>query len=195
MFSSDDEAHAVFHLIKPGSNLTEPERQVWVNLLGWLTKGGRVRVARPPFSRLETLQNADQVAQVPHRPFVAVVPDAIFSQLHPGNSDGWAPTTADVDITMGAAVSASNQFSRARSAAARESYPSGTDREVVWEEVLLPLASRSKSITFLDRYVFAELYRREATQNSADEHLVWLLRKLDTQGRPGALVKIYGATG
>jgi hypothetical protein len=195
MFSSIDEANAVTELIRGKSYLTEPERQLWANVFSWLTQGGRVQVSLPPFCALETLQSTDHATLIPHRPFVAVVPDAIFSDLYPGNNDGWAPTTADVDITMGAAVSASAQFSRARSAAARDYYPSGTDREVVWEELLRPLARRAKSITLLDRYVFAEIYRREVIQDSAAEHLVWLLRKLDAEGRPGTLVKIYGATG
>ena len=176
-------------------DLTEPERQVWANLLSWLTRGGRVQVALPPFSTLETLQSTDHAAQIPHLPFVAVVPDGIFTQLYPGNNDGWAPTTADVDITIAAAITAGNQFSRARYVAARDYYPLGTDREVVWGKLLRPLAIRSKSITLLDRYVFAELYRREAAKDPAAEHLMWLLRKLNTEGRPGTLVKIYGATG
>lgn len=195
MFSSNDEANAVLQLVKAESDLTEAERQVWANVFSWLTKGGRVQVASPPFSTLETLQSTDHAAQIQHLPFVAVVPANIFGELYPGNDDGWASTTADVDISIGAAVSASNQFSRARSAAARDSYPPGTDREVVWEELLRPLAIRSKTITLLDRYVFAELYRREAVQDPAAEHLVWILRKLNAESRPGTLVKIYGATG
>lgn len=195
IFSSNEEADAVLQLTKPGSDLTEPERQAWTNLFGWLTKGERVRVSRPPFTSLETLQSADQAAQIPHRPFIGVVPDAVFNRLYPGTRDGWVSTTASIDIAVSAAVSASDQFKFMQTVAAREVYPPGTDREVVWEELLRPLATRTKRITLFDRFTFAELYRRDAKQDAANEHLVWLLQKLNTEGRPGTLVKIYGSTG
>lgn len=193
MFSSKDEANALLRLIKTGSQLTASERQSWITLFSWLTKGERVGVAQPSYSALENLQSVDEAAQILHRPFVAVVPETTFGKLYPGNADGWAPTSPDLDITTGVTVSLSTQFTRVQSAAASESYPPGTAREAVWEELLRPLAARTKRVTLFDRFGFAELYRRDATQNPAAEHLVWLLRKLNVDGAPGTLVKIYGA--
>jgi len=84
-------------------------------------------------------------------------------------------------------------FQRSEQTAAREVYMSGSTRETVWNEILRPLATRSKRVTVFDCYAFSEMYRRDNKNDSSPEHLEWLLSKLNAEAPPGTMVKIFGS--
>lgn len=196
IFATARDASEFVRLVKTEGEFSEAERKEWSALLTWLRGGGRLGVAQPAYAGLDGLTDAAAVdAGIPHRPFIAVVSHSVFDQLYPGNTDGWAPTAPDLDVTISATVSLTRLVSRTQAVAARESYAAGIDREAVWDELLRSLASQSKRVTLFDRYIFAKMCQRDGNGDATPEHLEWLLDKLSVHAPQGTFVKVYGATG
>ncbi|WP_417503690.1 hypothetical protein [Microbacterium sp.] len=192
LMSSKAEAQALIQTVKNGVDLTESERHRWRELLYWLQRGGRLTVAQPELTPLEDSRDLNDAPGSLHRPYLAVVSNETFGHLHPDSDEGIVTYPGDLDIATSGAATLSPLFERAKLTANVDVYKPGRSREEVWNEVLRPLAIRTKQVTIFDPYVFSEMYRRDDVSDSSSEHLEWLLAKLNSTAPQGTMVKIFG---
>ncbi|MGO4300863.1 hypothetical protein [Leifsonia sp. RAF41] len=198
VWASRRELTATLDLIRAGDGLTEGEKKEWSDLLIWLKQGGRVRLSVDSDDcALESLTrwSPSVESSFAGRPIVAILSQRIFGRLFPDAQEGLVATSSDFEVATGAMAPFASPFARLQALADLEAYPPGTQREDIWQQLLAPLAARSKQVTIFDRYAFAELFRRRQSGSSEPEHLEWLLKKLDSHAPRGTVVKVFGSVG
>lgn len=87
----------------------------------------------------------------------------------------------------------SQTFSNLTSLAQSRVWSQGESRERFWEEVLQPLATRSRAVDICDRYMLRGLVHVDGgtRTDASPDSLVWLLRKLDQSKGPKTQVNLY----
>lgn len=195
-FGSSEEAREFLdHVRSP--LLSEAERKLWQELLIELRLGGRLAAGASPSPQelasvtdvgmLKKLRagNSDHLFVLPNDQFETMFPHSVSKSEAPiaGLSVATAMSANDTDIVI-----------QRRALSARGAHPQGYSREAVWKELFESVVRFSGEIVIVDRYLFNELVTRESDGNSAEEHLVWLLRRIALDARPGVRVSLIAGT-
>lgn len=203
-FPSKADALEVLDYLK-SEELTAAEATHWKKLLAALQKQGRLTAADPAvLEKTSATESASDLEPLEHlAPLVSLVGTPLYERLFPAAISGTTRTSAGVEVATPGSVSEVRDYQRLRLLAETGNYPAGTTRERVWEELLAPLAKVSREVVIFDTYLFVQLsYWAEAADRRAggaalpeDEHLRWLLTRLDAEALPGTTVKLIGARG
>lgn len=190
-FLSDGEAVAVLDSLKT-SDLKPEEVKAWQELLVYLQKSGRLASARPPvIEDLAAATKSDLTALGKLSPLVSILGTELYDQVFPDAAAGVTSVGKKVEAVAPGSLAESQQVKALQDLADTGSYPKGANREVVWRELLAPVARVSKQIVIFDRYLLADLDQ----QGGPARHVEWLLDKIDQTVRPGTVVKLIGARG
>lgn len=189
-FSSAAEARNWLDALKL-ADLTPREAKEWQQLLLALNKQGRLHAANPALveDTEAVTQPSDLLPLESVAPLVSILAGPVYSRLFPAAESGVSKLSPQIEVTVPGSVSDSGLYADVLRLADSGSFAKGTKREQVWRQLFGPLANVSKHVTVFDKYLFAQLAQ------TSDEHVNWLLGKLDADMPSGAAVTLIGARG
>lgn len=190
-FLSRDEAVALIDSLKT-SSLQPKELKAWQELLVYLKSKNRLAAADPALlvGGVEGAQSTkDLGALQPLSPLVSIVGSEVYERLFPGDEVG-VTKVGGTEVVATGAISGSTQVAQLQDLLDKGVFLKGTSRDEVFNALFAPLARVSQEIAVFDRYLYASL-----GDGGGEEHLGWLVRRLDEVARPGAIIKLFGARG
>ena len=175
--------------------LTVDERKRLAALIVQLRKENRLEAASPALEGpLDQVANTAALQALQGgEPLVVVLPRETFQKLSPDNLEGVARLANTLETAVGETLPLTETIQQFTKREDAQHYPINTPREQVWRELFSPLARRFNRVTILDRYLLTELTNRESRGGTwrDEEHLGWLLQKLDRESPEGTRVVIY----
>ncbi|MEW2014338.1 MULTISPECIES: hypothetical protein [Microbacterium] len=194
VFASDDDFDLMKELLA-GADLTPDEKKRWTEMLVFLKDNHRFRIAKPGLRRhLDEIGSPSEISAVRDRlPLVAVLAREAFERLYPDSEDGVSAIDDNTSASITGTVETAPVMQNVSAIARKERYPAGAERDAIWRELFQDLTAKTKRVTIVDRYAFAELLRRQErrTHHTQAEHLGWLFRRIDRYAPPGSRVQLY----
>lgn len=186
VFASPDELQRIRELLD-GDTLTIPEKQQLGTLIAQLHKEGRLDVRANSDAEIETLQTI--------LPLIGLLPQKTFAEKYPDSSTGTHQLTQTLETSVSAALRQTQILTSFRTIAEAQNFPSGTNRETIWNDLFLTLTECFNRISICDRYLLSEMSYRDSRTVSAEwhtpEHLAWLLTHIDHMCPQGTHVALY----
>jgi len=176
--------------------LEDDERNKWYELFAYLERCGRLFVHHEPPDCLDDMVAlADVLAALPKGRHIAVLATTKAEAL---GLDVRTPSRIEKEqeLVRSRRVTDARRLHALVALADRGMYRPGVSRDVLFDEVLRPVAAWSTEVLIADRYLFNQLEWRAARRSRAPaEAVVWLLDKFAQHALPGAVVTLLGGVG
>ena len=107
---------------------------------------------------------------------------------------GCASFAEGPEVALSSAIDQSETVHRLKALHRETVIPAGVLRNAVWDTYFRPLARVSSEVNIFDRFLFSGLIKRRGF-NGSDSLLRWLLRSLDRDLPPDAVVNLFARSG
>lgn len=176
--------------------LEDDERHKWYELFSYLERCGRLFVHHePPDCLDDTVALKDVLAALPAGRHIAVLATTKAAAI---GLDARTPSRIEKEqeLVRSRRVTDARRLHALVALADRGMYLPGVSRDVLFDEVLRPIAAWSTEVLIADRYLFNQLqWRADHRTRAPAEAVVWLLDKLAQHARKGTIVTLLGGVG
>lgn len=160
---------------------------LWTKVLDGLHDSNRLLWGERDETMHDILARGDLPSEVrAHLDLVVVSEQAAQQRGIP--VEGYAQQPGEPEISVAESVTNCATIGRVQALRARGIYPTGTSRQVVWDEVFAVVAGFSTEATLLDGFFLAHVLE---TKTSPRDHAEWLVRKLDSSLIPGSSLRMF----